>query len=193
MDKKLLYDIFIDVLKNSQSNLAPLYRILFSSIKEEELASVLEFTMECYTGKVDLENADWYKENWFYTFHKSIRQTDFCVDSIYKKVVYDKRTEQEKERQAELEQLLYTNWNNSEQKKNKGSRWAFWENNFKAETKEYYSLIKKSKIEEYESWNGYIDSMLWNLIYSDNERVLEKVFIRTFKEYELQFELNNIK
>lgn len=192
MDKKLLYDTFKEVLTKDDSNLSPLYRNLFFTINEEDLYNTLEFTMQCYTGEVKLQNSEWYKENWFYNFHKSIRQVDFVYDTLYKKIVHDERTEEEKEWQKELAKFLNDKWNKSEHKKRKGSMWAYWANYHKEELKEYNKLKKKEKVVEYKDCSVIIDSMLWNLIAIDSKRVLEKIFIRTFKEYELQQELNKI-
>ena len=83
--------VFKENLKNKMTDIGSLYHHIFSILPEEDLKEILESWLTEY-------NED--KENWFYYFHKSIRQCDFFGLSLHRYV--DRLTDEQYKRRNEL-------------------------------------------------------------------------------------------
>jgi hypothetical protein len=156
------------------TEISEVYRHIFSCMEMERIEEMLKYLQ----GEVN-------NEDWFYSFHKSMRQTDFFG---YLNVPYtiNTQTESDQKRLEELSQVLPFHgkkgriWEdvvNSEEAKELG---------LEEEMNEFRFLKGKSKIEKKRNVSGHMDMILWNLIYMDKTNFL-KVFIeRFFKLQEAQ-------
>lgn len=79
--------IFIDCIKKMKNpDIADIYLHLFRMMDEEKLERELEYIFQLSEGKDEFFKKSG-KDDWFYIFHKSIRQTDFFQDCYQKKKV----------------------------------------------------------------------------------------------------------
>ena len=139
-----LREAFLEELKHhSGSDIAEVYRHIFSCMEAESLETLLQ----------ELKS-EVSKEDWFFYFHKSMRQTDF-FDDVYVHYTVNIQTESDLKRIEELRQILPTYaakgkiWKdviNSEEAKSLG---------LEKEMKEYRFLVGKSKKEERRSVSGH--------------------------------------
>lgn len=150
------------------------YRHIFSCMEAESLELLLQ---ELRSRVSD--------EDWFFYFHKSMRQTDFFND-VYVHYTINTQTESDLKRIEELRQILpsYAEkgkiWKdviNSEESKSLG---------LEKELKELRFLVGKSKKEERRRVSGHLDMVLWNLIHMDNTEFLKKFIERFFKLQQIE-------
>jgi hypothetical protein len=156
---------FLKSIGEMGPNIARLYYHAFSCMEAKTLEERLEFLKENISD-----------ENWFYDFHKSMRQVDFSGD-IYVKYVVDTTTDSDRNRMKELLELLPTYKEKVWLDIVKGSEAR--EMGLEKEMKEYHSLRRKRNTEERRSVSGHLDMILWNTINLDNDGFLEK-FIKSF-------------
>lgn len=154
---------FLDQLRShSGSDISEIYRHLFTSMESGSLESTL---MEI---KEDIKN-----ENWFYRFHKSIRQTDF-FGSHYVGYSVDLTNEEEKQRIDDLgkeiprELRLY------------GTKEEIESSGLEEQFAEYKRIRRKSNVERRRSISGNLDMALWNLIHLDKENFIMNFFEKFF-------------
>lgn len=171
MEQFPLREAFLNELKNYSGSDHPseVYRHIFSCMEADSLESLLR-NLKSAVGEKD----------WFFYFHKSMRQTDFFGD-VYVHYTVNTQTESDLKRIEELRQILpsYAEkgkiWKdviNSEEAKSLG---------LEKELKELRFLVGKSKKEERRSVSGHLDMVLWNFIYIDNTEFLRKFIERFFK------------
>lgn len=170
------YDIvkeFKDYLKNRFTNdsLAFMYKNLFDLFTNEELKAKLEYWMTQYEE---------HKSEWFFYFHKSIRQTDFFYNvSVYRSE--DRLTDEQRTRRKQLlnkrHKMIEDLCPNDTDEEHK----ALKENvEWKTEGKELQGLNSLLNHEERIS-GGIFDSMLWELIHLDSKNELQSAFEYCFK------------
>jgi hypothetical protein len=161
-----LREKFLDELKShSGSDISETYRHLFTCMESKSLENTLTLL------KNEVKN-----EHWFYSFHKSMRQTDF-YDDVYVEYKVDVRTDEEQKRMEELRKILpmypVSNAVKTEEAIDKG---------LENEMKEFRGLNKKSTTEKRRSVSGNLDMVLWNLIHLDKDNFLERFIFNFFKE-----------
>lgn len=166
-----LREEFLDQLKShSGSDISEIYRHLFTSME----SGSLEFTLtEIKEGMED--------ENWFYLFHKSIRQTDF-FGSHYVEYRLDLTSEEEKQRMRDLDKEI------PRELRLYGSKEEIESSGLNDEIEEYRRIRRKSNIERRRSISGNLDMALWNLIHLDKENFLERFFEKFFKSLKVKEE-----
>lgn len=163
-----LREAFLDHLKShSGSDISECYRHLFSCME----ASNLEETLKYLRGQMG-------DPDWFYLFHKSMRQTDFFQEAFVSYVV-NQQTEEDLKRIEELKAVLpmYEGkmWDGvvkTEEAKEMG---------LENEVKEYHSLKRKAKVEKRRSIAGNLDMVAWNLIHLDGTNFIKVQIERFFK------------
>lgn len=154
---------FKDCLRRRFKNghLSMLYTQLFSLFNDEELFQVLEYFKSRYAMDKSEE-----KDEWFFEFHKSIRQTDFFSGiQITKQTILS--TEDEKKRKK-----LYRNLDESAPDFKNSPEWI-----------ELMRLQKLRNTREVFGSGGIFDSLLWNLIHLDTDNELKTILERVFKIY----------
>lgn len=165
-----LREKFLNKLKSSNSDLSEIYRHLFTCMESESLESTLNYL------KDEVKN-----EGWFFTFHKSMRQTDFFND-VYVSYEVNHQTEDDVKRLNELRKVLPFY----------GEKGRIWEDvvksedakelGFEKELNEWRKLKSKAKVEKRRSIGGNLDMALWNLIHLDKENFLGELIENFFKE-----------
>jgi hypothetical protein len=171
MDQFPLREALLQELKSYSGSDHPseMYRHIFSCMEAESL----ELLLRDLKSQVN-------DENWFYSFHKSMRQTDF-FNEIYVHYTTNVQTESDLKRLDELRQILpfYTEkgviWKDvidSEEAKSLG---------LEKEVKEFRFLKGKAKKEERRIISGHLDMLLWNLIHMDSTDFIRKFIERFFK------------
>ena len=160
-------------LKNIQTyrfeHISSMYHHLFSLLTDEELSEILETWKDEY-------NKD--KEDWFYYFHKSIRQTDF-FNNIRAYRVIDKLTDDQRTRRQfllhkRMDQLKEHDTDEEFIALRQTEEW-------KNDLKELQKLNSILYTEDEFSIAGHLDMLLWNTIHLDTENYLKNIFERTFK------------
>lgn len=134
-------------------------------------ASSLELTLEYLRTQMD-------DENWFYSFHKSMRQTDY-FNEVYVTYFINTQTEKDMQRMEELKKILplYKDkgWGGivkSDEAKRLG---------LDEELKEYQIIRKKGSVEQRRAISGHLDMVLWNLVHLDKDNFLKRAIERFFK------------
>lgn len=178
----LLAELFMKELRKGTDNFSPIYFSLFSIKELEDLNDTLEYVFELSEGKDSYFKASG-KKDWFYIWHKSVRQGDFFND-CYKKVnvpLLDKKESSEyKFLKHKVHQAGYNKRGEEDEL-------------FTPEYKRYLELwTLKRREDKDESINGHLDSMLWNLVHADGD-ILYNAFMRTFTEYKLTNKSKKIK
>lgn len=194
--------IFKEQLKklSEKEEIGSLYFILFDLLSEESIDSEIEYLFLLYKGE-----DEYFKENgktdWFYIWHKSVRQTDYFQDLIGYKIENRLTDEQEKELEDLENQMknlkqsvifqLKRNSIEEDCKKHEDSYKTLYA------MEEYKSLFKKIQVlgkikRHHEDINlcGKMDSMLWNMVHLDAKNNLYETFLRTFSELEIQSKMN---
>jgi hypothetical protein len=163
-------DIFLNYLRKDSTEIADIYYSLFSL--QADLDKDLEYLMELASGK-NTYFKEWGIENWFYSFHKSIRQIGF-FDGNYRKVKYDLLSKEEND-----EYMYLLHCFRGEDKENKyGS-----DGRFTYRYRRYLGLYERNKREVLkEPSNGRLDSILYSIIRLDKDNVLEDILKKTFKK-----------
>jgi hypothetical protein len=170
---KTLCSIFRERVKED-----PVFSSIFSAIPDTDLQDLLEFYYNVFLGKK--EGFD--KKEWFYYFHKSIRQAGLFKNS-YLIIQEDIRTQEEIDKFESLKKFLFDKWYELPKEKRVDlSRHSWWNKNYPSEYSIYMELNKKSKTESAVSYNGEMNTILWSLIYKDNS-TLHIIMEKTFKEY----------
>ena len=168
-----------ELLKNFRNNnfsnndLNSVYYHLFSCMDIERLEKELEYALELSQGKDSYFKEDG-KENWFYIFHKSMRQTDF-FDEIYR----EKENEFTKDEKSRLRFLRETCKAEGYVKESevKGEL-------FTKEYTEYLALAEKwRRRKETVSLGGHLDMILWNMIHVDTKEVLVNALKFLFEDF----------
>lgn len=176
---KSLYDQFFIALKDvgnidhKKDHFTSIYRQLFSMQNFEEFVEYLDYLYMLYRGE-DTYFKEAGKTDWFYLFHKSVRQTDF-FKGCYKKEKVNLLTEDEVKRFRFL-----TNKVREKGYKKAGENGQL----FNDEYKDYLELHGRFRRETQEvSITGHLDGILWGVIHVDNG-TLEMVFKTAFEYYE---------
>lgn len=161
--------------------------------------SEIENVYKTYKGENDYGG----KEDWFYIWHKSVRQVDY-FNNVHGYTVINKLTEdQEKELKdlkSELDELkkkvifkLPKNSSEEEYQKHEQSYRTL------NDMDEYKVLIKKirglNSIKESRediSLGGIMDSILWSTVHLDNKNRLYETFLRTFSELDIEEKISKL-
>lgn len=176
-NKHLLTEQFLCNLKEHNSDISSVYLSLFQLLDKDILEYQLNYLKELREGNNPYfkENG---KENWFYIFHKSIRQADFFSD-CYIKRKYSLLTDDEEKKLRFLRNKI----------REKGYKKR---NNDQTFTDEYRYYLDLSSKKNRESMDvdicGNLDNILWNTIHVDEKNVLNVIFKTTF---ELEFTFLN--
>ena len=164
----------IDLYEKSDGDIVGLYRHLFSLFNDEELGRVLEWVESLYATD---------SKNWFYDFHKFLRQGDF-YDHIHSYRLVNKQTEEDAKREAELIEIRM--------KDHDEFKLAFPDENMadyrewvkeptrKANSDELRALTNLKRTQEPMSINGHLDMILWNTIHLDTKNILKSILMVTF-------------
>lgn len=166
---------FKNILKTKNSDISVIYHHLFSILPEEDLKLSLEYLLTEY-------NED--KENWFYYFHKSIRQGDFFDLSLHRYV--NKLTDEQREKRSELLKIRNKQYKEEFKVQNPDEKMEEYRifNQRPDRVESFNELSKLNRImrtEEEFSISGHLDMILWNSIHIDKEDELKSVMERTFK------------
>lgn len=153
-----------------------IYSSIFSALSDDDLQEELAFYYSVFLGK----EKDFDKTEWFYYFHKSIRQAGLFKNS-YIVTTKDIRTKEEIDKFLSLKDFLFEKWYELKKREDL-SRHSWWNKNYPSEYSIYMELNKKSKTENAVSYNGNMNHILWSLIYKDNS-ILHSIMEKTFKEY----------
>ncbi|MBK7362637.1 MAG: hypothetical protein IPJ01_10115 [Micavibrio sp.] len=181
MKKNILTQLFFDALKKAQET-GSIYLHLFSMLAPDKLEEELLYLFNLSEGNDDYFKEDG-KENWFFIFHKSIRQTDF-FEGCFKKSNFELITEVEEKEFRFLNNKVQTKAYNKKSENGKL---------FSDEYSRYLNLWERRRRQNKEdSINGHLDSVLWNVIHLDKGE-LTKAFKRAFNEYKLELEEVSIK
>jgi len=131
-------------------------------------ASSLELTLEYLRTQMD-------DENWFYSFHKSMRQTDY-FNEVYVTYYENTQTDKDLQRMDELKKILVMYGGDripdSEKCRNL---------NLEKELDEYRSIRRKAYVEKRRSISGNLDMVIWNLVHLDKDDFLKRVIEGFFK------------
>jgi len=189
--KKTLCECLFGKFKESGSDIADVFNGLFKiAEKDGDLESTLKFTYDCWSGNTDLKEQEWYKAEWFYVFHKSIRQCDFynnCKITLRKSELSPAKDK----RRRELHAL------NTKQRKAYGfddvdfGGYEYYElkkkynEEHKDLLREIYDLDEKYHKTEDTAINGYLGSILWSMIHVDTKGYLSEAMEEAFEEYQM--------
>lgn len=166
---------FKEILKSKNSDICSIYHHLFSIIPEDELKGKLEYWMSHYQE---------HKEEWFYDFHKSIRQSDFFNLTLHRYV--NKLTEEQSKRRFELLKIRRIQYKEEFEALNPDEKMENYRI-FNQRPDRVESLNELSKLnsimntEEEFRISGHLDMLLWNTIHLDNDNELKKILELTFK------------
>jgi hypothetical protein len=183
MKNKSLATILLDTLEKENGGdfkNSATYRVffcLFKILPENELESLLQFVFKQRK-----------KSYWFAEFHKSMRQTDFysnCFSHTSSPTI-DKKEECELNLLTKnlvrahkiMEKIEKTQSLTTHEYLDKMKEIFPHEKRFRRS-----ELLKKLRHEVHNSINGYMDSILYNMIHADTENLLYQVLERTFNEY----------
>jgi hypothetical protein len=166
---------FKEILKSKSSDICSMYHHLFSIFPEKELKENLEYWLSHYQ-----EN----KEDWFYDFHKSIRQTDFFNLTLHRYV--NKLTEEQSNRRQELSNIRQKQYRQEFKTQNPEEKMEdyriFNQRPDRVESlKELTKLNSILRTEEEFRISGHLDMLLWNTIHLDKDNELQSILERTFK------------
>lgn len=190
-EPKTLAEIFFNMLSDSGDELVNIYYQLFSIMPEKELEANMQFAYDCFSGNVGEteEDKSYYKE-WFYVFHKSVRQTDFFPYCIIDRPD-PLTTPEEAEEYGKLYDLYhqFTKTIPEDPTLRPSEMVALWKKDWELcypnEAKRLKELTKKKHNRHTESIGGHIDMILWNVIHLDVQCVLKKTMERAFNEYNI--------
>jgi len=156
------------------TDISEVYRHAFSCMEMERIEGMLKYLQE------EINN-----EDWFYSFHKRMRQTDF-FEYLYVPYTINTQTDQDQKRLEELRQILPFYNDEGEILRDVVDFKEAKELGLEEEMKEFRFLKGKAKSERKRNVSGHMDMILWNLIYMDKTNFL-KVFIeRFFKLQEIE-------
>mgnify|MGYP006286882463 CR=1 FL=1 len=167
--------IFLKELRDNKDDISWMYNTLFESLDPKQLNQELGYINELHLGKNDFHKENG-KENWFYIFHKGVRQVDYFQDIFQRKTI-------ELVDDTELKEMRYLKSLLVDKKIKKRDD----DGNFSKEYKRYlkiYELKRRETIEE--DISGKFDALLWGLINLDKNDVLYKTFEVTFEKYRIK-------
>jgi len=191
-------EIFRERLKKlrEKEEIGSLYFMLFDLLSDESLDGEIKYLFSLYKGEDEYfkENG---KKDWFYIWHKSIRQTDYFQDLIGYKIENRLTDEQEnelKELKTQMEKLkkdviveIKINSTEEDYKKHEESyKTLYAMEEHKVLMKKIQDLNKIKRHHEDIHLGGKMDSMLWNIVHLDKKNNLYETFLRTFSELEIQ-------
>jgi len=190
MEKKSEFkfaDLFfntIETFSKTSTDIVQVYSHLFSILGKKELNRVLERYYSMYKGEDDYFKDG--KENWFYYFHKGIRQGDL-FDNCYKEGKKVILTPEENDElislRAKVRSEGYIKHNDGKEKFG----------NFTDEYSRFLHLtLNKEEENMPDSICGHLDMILWNTIHIDTDCILEKMIVATFCDFEKEVKLNQI-
>lgn len=167
---------FKNLLESNHSDITSLYRHIFCIMSDERLSETLEYYKTLYQED---------KENWFYLFHKSIRQSDFFGNDVLSYRIVNMLTDEQKTRREELLKI----WDNQYKefkKKNEDEDYAKYKEFRKLpECVEVSTELQKlngiMKTKEETRISGHLDMILWNTIHLDKDNELQTILETTFK------------
>lgn len=154
-----------------KESIATIYYQLFSCMAKEDLDKDMQWCKSLHDG-----TDDYFKEtsklDWFAIWHKQIRQTDYFRD-CFKRINAPLLSEEERKEFKFLRHKVYKDGYNKRDEK------GF----FTEEYQRYLELSTKNKQEFLEdSINGKLDSILWNTIFIDKDKLLFQTLKRVFDE-----------
>lgn len=163
-----LREEFLNHLRShSGSDISECYRHLFICMEAENLENTLKYL------QTQMDD-----ENWFYSFHKSMRQTDY-FNEIYVTYYENEQTDKDLQRMDELKKILVMY---------KGVVWDQIPDsekcrklNLEKELDEYRSIRRKASVEKRRSISGNLDMVIWNLVHLDKDDFLKRVIEGFFK------------
>lgn len=176
-----LVKIFRETLKSRNDDLSSLYHHIFSIPSDQGLEDSLKFMMEVKDGKCDFINPD----DWFYQFHKSIRQTDFfdrCQIIVEDPQISEGESIELNNLKNELDRFL-KDFSIDEKRIIRGN-YRILEKHSPDDFKRLKTLNSKKLNTRTDSISGHLDMILWNTIHIDNDGILMEVLKRTFNEYQ---------
>jgi hypothetical protein len=184
-----LPQIFMDKLNEGGQPIHAVYHSLFSILTEQMLFESLLPYYEYWSGFYRGDNAQWYKDNWFKAFHKSIRQFDYFNGCSFS---YDNPEFTEDERievknlWAQYQKIVFTiPEDNALSTSENVAKWRdAWKEQLPVEYDRYQVLIKKRHIKINEDISGNLDSVLWNLIHVDINNILMHTMSQSFLIYQ---------
>ena len=178
--------IFIDCIKKMKNPyVVDIYLHLFRMMDEEKLERELEYLFQLSEGKDEFFKKSG-KDDWFYIFHKSIRQTDFFQGCYQKKKVELVTDLERKEFKFLWNKIHEKGYDKTAEPKEEGY-------SFSNEYRRYLDLHDRIRREtEEESICGHLDMILWNTIQIDNNELYD-AFLRMFSEWKLQKQLEKPK
>lgn len=161
--------------KWKESSYATIYTHLFEMLSTESLTDTLEWIYDVSRGKDDYFKKDG-KENWFFVFHKSIRQADF-FEGIWIERKKELRNEDEVREWKFLRDQV---WDKKLKKRSEEEGKLF--------TDEYSRYLDLNRLMQYERKDygvtGRIDSILWNTIHTD-DNFLHDILELTFAKWDV--------
>jgi len=151
-------------------SLVAIYHHLFSLIEPSELETYLQYLKDVATGKDSYYKKSGKKE-WFHSFHKSVRQTDFFNG------VFRKRDESLTENELAEYRFLLNKVSKEEYVKESKVVGQL----FNDEYKRFLDLsTRKRSFKTDKNVGGHIDMILWNMIHVDKGNELKEILERVF-------------
>lgn len=173
-----LVKIFRSWLKNGGKYTNDIYHHLFSAISDEDLENHLQSTFEIYNGKSKF----YHKKDWFYCFHKFLRQGDFFVGCgrTYPAPTISKKEEKELN---SLNKKISKFIDGIPLEKQDTNAYTNLQTKHPEIFRRRNELGRKKHRTESTSISGHLDMILWHMIHLDEEDILKGVFEHTFVEY----------
>jgi len=174
-----LQDTFIQELRKSTGKIGNLYAHLFEMQDPEAFDIDMRYTFEKWKETMHLDDDDSQRGAWFFTWHKSLRQSDY-FNNCFRKSKYSLLTKEEEKWRKDFKWSLVEK---KVEKRNESGR-------FTEDYKNYLDLSERARREEVnESINGNLDMMLWNCVQIDNKECLYHSMDDFFFFHKKEFEL----
>lgn len=186
-----LPQLFMSRLEATDSHILGVYHSLFRILTEKMLFEHLHPYYEYWSGDYRGDDAQWYKDNWFFAFHKSIRQCDYFNDCYFSYDNPDFTEDERKEVKTLWDQyhkivILIPEDDALDASENVAKWRGAWREQLPVEYDRYQELIKKRHIKIKEDISGNLDSALWNLIHVDVNNELYGAMKFAFMLYQHQ-------
>lgn len=172
MAKQDMVVIFKFHLKDraSDSSINGIYYHLFNCMNDAELEVFLDYWCDVFLGKDEFQGVEGANQ-WFYLFHKSIRQGDF-FECCFRKETISLLSDQERK------ELIFLRGKVREPGYNKRDPE---DQNFNKEYKRYLFLCQRLERETVDKpINGSLDMLLWHTIHLDLSNVLKDLLEDVF-------------
>jgi len=167
----------LEALKNDSSEISSVYAPLFRILAPNNINQTLEWVYDIYAG-ID---TNYHKDDWFFAFHKSIRQTDF-FQNCFTEIKTSTLTEDEYVEYGDLKAKISNAWKAlTKEQRMETTVYSWAAENLPTEWKD-------NQVDR-ESINGNLDSVLWNLIHVDTKGVLSSVLEKVFKQHKYELDL----